>query len=380
MMRQTAAIFIDAYRELNHKKMFWISLGISALVVSMFAALGINERGITILWWQLDIPVNTAILSPSFFYKFLFLQFGVNLWITFGAMGLALVSTASTFPDMVTAGSIELVLSRPISRVRYFFTRFLCSMLFVFLQTLLFAVLAFAVIGLRGGQWIWAVFATVPVALLMFSYLFSISVLVGVVTRSTVAAVLSVALFWPVAALVVKAEHQVLEFVVSSEMTLDRQDHTIADRTAQLALERPRTEAKQEGAMSPERIKSLGDALVRANESREQTLDSLATRKAWHRLMYAGYVFVPKTGETVDLLTRILRASGSDFVRILERELPIPENKRNFFADTREARAAEYRAEEIILERSLWFVVGTSIAFEMVVLGAAAWIFCRRDF
>ena len=43
VLTQTGAIFYDAYRELNARKMFWISLGISLLVVACFALIGINE-------------------------------------------------------------------------------------------------------------------------------------------------------------------------------------------------------------------------------------------------------------------------------------------------------------------------------------------------
>jgi len=37
---QTVAIFVSAYRNLNSKKLFWVSLVISALVVVAFAAWG----------------------------------------------------------------------------------------------------------------------------------------------------------------------------------------------------------------------------------------------------------------------------------------------------------------------------------------------------
>jgi hypothetical protein len=36
--------------------------------------------------------------------------------------------------------------------------------------------------------------------------------------------------------------------------------------------------------------------------------------------------------------------------------------------------------EATMRARSEWWIVGTSLAFEGVVLGLAAWIFCRRDF
>ena len=45
-MTQTWAVFLEAYRNLNSKKLFWTVLILSALVVVAFACVGINERGV----------------------------------------------------------------------------------------------------------------------------------------------------------------------------------------------------------------------------------------------------------------------------------------------------------------------------------------------
>ncbi len=47
-MNQTIAIFVDAYRELNARKLFWITLSLSALVALAFLAVGIDSNGITL--------------------------------------------------------------------------------------------------------------------------------------------------------------------------------------------------------------------------------------------------------------------------------------------------------------------------------------------
>ena len=52
-MRQTLAILLDSYRELNARKLFWITLILSGLIVVSFSLVGINEKGPTFLWWQL---------------------------------------------------------------------------------------------------------------------------------------------------------------------------------------------------------------------------------------------------------------------------------------------------------------------------------------
>jgi hypothetical protein len=38
------------------------------------------------------------------------------------------------------------------------------------------------------------------------------------------------------------------------------------------------------------------------------------------------------------------------------------------------------KLDQTMKSRSLWWVIGTSLAFEAVVLLLAAWSFCRRDF
>jgi len=43
-------------------------------------------------------------------------------------------------------------------------------------------------------------------------------------------------------------------------------------------------------------------------------------------------------------------------------------------------RAAQEEMARVISHRSVAWVLGTSLAFEAVVLAAAAWIFCRRDY
>ena len=48
-MRATIAIFIDAYRELNSRKLFWVVLLIWLLGVGMFACLGFDSSGFSFL-------------------------------------------------------------------------------------------------------------------------------------------------------------------------------------------------------------------------------------------------------------------------------------------------------------------------------------------
>ncbi|HVP72849.1 MAG TPA: hypothetical protein VMS30_03875, partial [Phycisphaerales bacterium] len=158
-MMQTLAIFFDAYRELNSKRLFWITLMLSGLVVAAFALVGINENGLRIIVWDLDLPgLNSNVIKPETFYKLMFTNLGIGFWLAWIATILALVTTAGIIPDFVSAGSIDLVLCKPLGRLRLFLTKYVTGLLFVALQVSVFSVASFFVLGIKGGTWEPAVF------------------------------------------------------------------------------------------------------------------------------------------------------------------------------------------------------------------------------
>ena len=86
MISQTWALLIDAYRELNAKKLFWIVLVLSSLFVIAMACLGNDAKGLTILVWHIDLPfASTNLISRPIFYKLLFIEAGVKVWLTWAA-------------------------------------------------------------------------------------------------------------------------------------------------------------------------------------------------------------------------------------------------------------------------------------------------------
>ncbi len=168
---------------------------LNVLVVLFFAVLGVNGRSLTVLWYELG-DMRGLGGDPGFLYKYAFSYFVVGFWMTWLATLLALVSTAGMFPDFLSSGSVDLFLAKPISRIRLFFTKYLAGLLFVAFQVSLFTLLSFFVLGLRGGLWEAGLFWAIPIVMMFFSYLFAVCVLFGVITRSTIAALLLTLLAW----------------------------------------------------------------------------------------------------------------------------------------------------------------------------------------
>lgn len=413
-MNQTFALLLDAYRELNAKRLFWFTLVISGLVVAIFAMLGNNERGLTVLWWTAELPwLSTAVIPAEEFHKLFFVNLGLGMWLTWIAMILALVSTASIFPDFLAGGAIELTLSKPIGRLRLFVTKYVAALLFVGLQVGIFTLASFLVIGFRGGGWIPAIFLAVPIVVLVFSYLFSISVLIGTLWRSTIAALMLTLLAWGLIFIVNTSDLGLLTVRIGMEERSARQAERIENLKKTIAETETRAEGDptpQASAIEPERPKEGGllaglkwamkktDGASTSEESKlkeqRERLARLEKRLAemqgtagkvrwWHGMVFGLKTALPKTGETTALMERYIVDYGK-----LEQYMAPPEDDEQPDLNA-DVSADDPRIDDntvgrkmrgAIQARTEWWIIGTSLAFEAFVLGIAAWVFCRRDF
>jgi ABC-type transport system involved in multi-copper enzyme maturation permease subunit len=438
-MRQTAAIFLDAYRELNSRKLFWISLSISLAVVLALALPTQTDKGLSVFGAKLETGhfqiFGSKAVSGGGFYKFIFSFVGINLWLGWGATILALVSTASMVPEMISSGSIELSLSKPVTRLRLFLTKYAAGLTFVALQAGVFALGAVLVIGVRGGSWDARPLLVVPIMVAFFSFLYCVAVLVGMLTRSTLMSLIAVILVWlfvwalgSVEGVFLTQRREADRAVAKIEAQIKGFDEAIALVDAQLARlpNEPEASAPSRSPSDPpstpdappapdaaaagapptppdaprprpggrrdrwtfNKMLQAGDRMLRA--ATDQDPASLRARREglvaqrnrleadlplrreeaesmtrWHRRLYAAFFVLPKTGETKDLFKRYVidKKDMDGFLRTI--------------SDLSDGDANPQDAQ---LDRPLWWVLGTSFAFEAVVLGLATWIFCRRDF
>lgn len=380
MVTQTVAMLVDAYRDLNSKKLFWITLGLSGFVVAVFGGVGFDEESCSIFGIQFKNGIfNTKVLPIGQLYKNLFLSLGVSWWLGFIALILALISTAPMFPDFLSGGAIDLFLARPLGRFRLFLTKYLVGLLFVALQVTLFCVVSFLVIGIRAGAWVPGVFLAVPVVVLTFSYLWSICALLGTLTRSTIASLLLTILAWLVVFGVQSAESKLLTFSVGSKFEAQALDQDVVRLEENVAaLESRLAQTTQPTAGDQTRLKNLNSNLERTRAKRAEATDPFAT---WHRGFYAAYWGLPKTAETKALMERWL---DNQFrperhgPRRMDREDEVP--SRSYYGDPRVQADTDKEVDRILRERSATWVIGTSLLFEGAMIGLAVWVFARRDF
>ena len=166
------ALLLDAYRQLSAAKLFWLTLGLSAIVVLVFGSIGLNDEGMSLFFGLTQIEseiVNAGSPWARGLYIGIYSSFLVTIWLGWIATVLALISTCTIFPEFVQGGSIELSISKPISRLHLFFMKYAVSLSFVVLQVLLFCGGIFLCVGLRIGEWNWGIFYAIPI-ITVFSF------------------------------------------------------------------------------------------------------------------------------------------------------------------------------------------------------------------
>ena len=90
------AMLVDAYRQLNSKRLFWVILSLSFTVVVFYGSIGFNEDGMSMFFglWQIDSPIlREGSPMARILYISIFSSFFVEIWLAWIATILALRRT-----------------------------------------------------------------------------------------------------------------------------------------------------------------------------------------------------------------------------------------------------------------------------------------------
>ncbi|MDG2093942.1 MAG: ABC transporter permease [Phycisphaerales bacterium] len=386
-MTAVLAILLDSYRALKAQKLFKTVLGLSVVVILGFASFGFNEQGMTFFFGLLDVE-SEYIYEGSKWAKTLYLgifsYFIVSIWLGWAATILALISTSSIFPSFLSEGAVELTMSKPVRRTTMFFTKYLGGLMFVFLQVGLFCVGAFLVVGWRIGEWNATIFLAIPLVTLFFSYLFCVNVFFGVMTRSTLVALLFTVLFWFTTFGIRTADDTLsmvqfrTETLVSmSEKSLEAAEDNLKEYQEELV------EIRKQGSDSAKeyyesQLKrgelNLEDEQKSLNERRE----TLGQLKPWGIVLDVIRWPLPETSRTIGLLTRWVEQDNEvSFDEILSGDWG---EEGEGSGDRRPREIATERINELEETVPAFQIIGKSLIFELVILIFAWWIFVRRDY
>jgi ABC-type transport system involved in multi-copper enzyme maturation permease subunit len=118
-------------------------------------------------------------------------------WVA-GAVGvvLTLVWTAGFVPEYLQPSTASVLLSKPVPRWFFLSGKYVGVIILVLFQAAFFFVGTFIGLGSRTGVWTASYLVGIPLLTLHFAMIYSVSVLIAVLTRSTLACVLGSVLFW----------------------------------------------------------------------------------------------------------------------------------------------------------------------------------------
>jgi ABC-type transport system involved in multi-copper enzyme maturation permease subunit len=133
---------------------------------------------------------------------------------TLGAAVALLISTIITaffIPNMLRKGSIDLLIVKPIHRTTLLVYKYIGGLLFMFLNTAFVVGGIWLILGVRTGIWGPGFLASILVLTFQFALYYAVSTLVGVVTRSAIAAILVACFSWFVFSFVIGNGYQILD-------------------------------------------------------------------------------------------------------------------------------------------------------------------------
>lgn len=340
IMREIRTILWDSLKLLRARKLFWIVMGISLFVGWLYASIGFDSKGLTIFFGLFQIENEVLVQDSEFskiFYLLLFTNFISPHWLGFIAVLLALVTSCSVYPELMREGSIETVVSKPVSRWKVFFAKYLGMLGFMALPLALFCLIVFLAMGLRVGVWKPDVFWAVPLLTFVFSILYSFAVLVGVWTRSTLFALLASMLLWGVCFLV----------------------HITESFSYAAGIRNPQAGITMDEGMTP-------------RETGESVEPSEGFLTYYNNLRRATWI-LPKPRKSTLMLKEILvfddELGELAGVSLTGLALGMPEE--GIYRKAQADEAQRMGKAEILVPSAL---------FQVISLGLAGWIFVRRDF
>lgn len=117
-------------------------------------------------------------------------------FINFAALVLSIFATASILPNTMEKGSIDLLLSKPVSRSEIFLGKWLGSMLIVIVNIAYYIIGMWLIFGIRTGYWNPGFLGTTLTISYTFLVLYAPMTLIGVTSRSSALTIILLYVFY----------------------------------------------------------------------------------------------------------------------------------------------------------------------------------------
>lgn len=185
-MREAYGVFLVTAKEAIRKGTLMAYFVIASTIIVVFAfGIKLSDDGTAVMFFGATIP-EPGLRIPVADFLLLQLYNGSSSSIIL----LGLFGTAGLISSLLEKGTIELFLSKPISRASIFLSRCAGALAGIALNIVYFTFGIWLVFGLKLGVWHWGFLATSLVSSYIFGCLFAVAALVGMYTQSTGVAII----------------------------------------------------------------------------------------------------------------------------------------------------------------------------------------------
>jgi ABC-type transport system involved in multi-copper enzyme maturation permease subunit len=187
-------LFADAVYQVLDNRVFRVLIGLSLLPILLTFLVGLKEESISLLFgmWTFDYPAMSAMLGedPRPVAIEWLLDIVIDGFVGNIGMTLSVAATAFFVPRMLEKGAADLVFVKPLSRWTLYISRYVTGLVFVgllglFLTTGIYFGLLL-VSGYNAPEVLWSSLTLVY----LFGMIHAVTMLIGVYTRSTSAAMI----------------------------------------------------------------------------------------------------------------------------------------------------------------------------------------------
>ena len=206
MNRSTVhALALDALHQVLDNWVFRILTGLTLVPILLTFVIGAREEGIVLLfglktWAYADLPAVGPMLALTADPQGLVIETLLQLFFVqaAGNLGtlLSICATAFFVPRLLEKGAADLYFHKPVSRATLYLSRYGAGLLFIALTSGVLSLGIFLGLATASQRVDPGVLLACPTLVYMFALVFPFTMLVGVVTRSTVASILLSAMFF----------------------------------------------------------------------------------------------------------------------------------------------------------------------------------------
>ena len=196
-MRTLLALAADTLRALCSRHLFWLHIWLSIATALVFASIrgtpegwtaGFGMRSLSSPWLRDGTPWESTLHCWV-------LSRAVRWWVAGAGVLMTLFATAAVLPESLESGQAAILMPKARRRSILLAGRFLGAIAYFVILTAFAIALLFLVLRWHMDLWEWRLWLALPAALLLYAPLQAVATLMGVLTKSTTAAVLVALLF-----------------------------------------------------------------------------------------------------------------------------------------------------------------------------------------